>query len=78
MSLTPIEREDTFVSVDSKDNPQLLFSMCGFQIRILPMIQAMSEEQFFLKDAVCNLTKEQTKERPTRAFFRVSEVLDFQ
>ncbi|EMD31722.1 hypothetical protein CERSUDRAFT_100187 [Gelatoporia subvermispora B] len=30
-SLTTIEWEDTFVSAFSKDNPQLLFSMCGFE-----------------------------------------------
>ncbi|KAJ3709541.1 NUC071 domain-containing protein [Lentinula raphanica] len=50
-SLTTIEWEDTFVSVYSKDNPQLLFSMCGFEVRILPKIRTMSGEQFSLKDA---------------------------
>ena len=30
-SLTTIEWEDTFVSIFSKDNPQLLFSMRGFK-----------------------------------------------
>ena len=29
-SLTMIEWEDTFVSVYSKDNPQLLFAMSGY------------------------------------------------
>ena len=33
-SLTTIEWEGTFISVYSKDNPQLLFSMSGFEIRI--------------------------------------------
>ncbi|KAJ3713912.1 NUC071 domain-containing protein [Lentinula raphanica] len=72
-SLTTIEWEDTFVSVYSKDNPQLLFSMCGFEVRILPKIRTMSGEQFSLKDAVWNLTNEQTKERTAQAFLRVSD-----
>jgi len=62
-SLTTIEWDDTFVSVYSKENPQLLFSMCGFEVRILLKMRTMSGEQFSLKDSVWNLTNEQTKER---------------
>ncbi|KIM75296.1 hypothetical protein PILCRDRAFT_32467, partial [Piloderma croceum F 1598] len=72
-SLTTIEWEDTFVSVCSQNNPQLLFSMCGFEVRILPKIRTMGGEQFSLKDAVWNLTNEQTKERTAQAFLRVSD-----
>ncbi|KAG1800185.1 PRP8 pre-mRNA processing factor 8-like protein [Suillus plorans] len=72
-SLTTIEWEATFVSVYSKDNPQLLFSMCGFEVRILPKIRTMGGEQFSSKDAVWNLTNEQTKERTAQAFLRVSD-----
>lgn len=72
-SLTTIEWEDTFVSVYSRDNPQLLFSMCGFEIRILPKMRTISGEQYSLKDAVWNLTNEQTKERTAQAFLRVSD-----
>lgn len=72
-SLTTIEWEDTFVSVYSQNNPQLLFSMCGFEVRILPKIRTISGEQFSLKDAVWNLTNEQTKERTAQAFLRVSD-----
>ncbi|EMD31685.1 hypothetical protein CERSUDRAFT_127249 [Gelatoporia subvermispora B] len=72
-SLTTIEWEDTFVSVFSKDNPQLLFLMCGFEVRILPKIRTMGGEQFSLKDAVWNRTNEQTKERTAQAFLRVSD-----
>lgn len=72
-SLTAIEWEDTFVSVYSQNNPQLLFSMCGFKVRILPKIRTMSGEQFSLKHAVWNLTNEQTKERTAQAFLRVSD-----
>jgi len=71
-SLTTIEWEDTFVSVYSQNSPQLLFSMCGFEICILPMIRTMSGEQFSLKDAVVwNLTNKQTEERTAQAFLRV-------
>lgn len=55
-SLTTIAWEDSFVSVFSKDDPQSLFSMCGFIVRILPKIRMMSGEQFSLKDGVWNLT----------------------
>ncbi|KAG8802728.1 pre-mRNA-splicing factor 8 [Serendipita sp. 411] len=72
-SLTTIEWDDTFVSVYSKDNPQLLFSMCGFEVRILPKIRTTSGEQFSIKDSVWNLTNEQTKERTAQAFLRVSD-----
>lgn len=54
-SLTTIDWDDTFVSVYSKDNPQLLFSMSGFEIRILPKIRNVNE-QFTLKDGVWNLS----------------------
>ena len=72
-SLMTIEWEDTFVSIYSQNNPQLLFSMCGFEICILSKIRTMSGEQFSLKDAVWNLTNKQTKERTTQAFLRVSD-----
>ena len=47
--------------------------MCGFEVRILPKIRTLSGEQFSLKDAVWNLTNEQTKERTAQAFLRVSD-----
>ena len=50
-SLTTIDWEDTFVSVYSKDNPQLLFAMSGFEVRILPKIRNVNQ-QFTLKDGV--------------------------
>jgi pre-mRNA-processing factor 8 len=59
-SLTTVEWEDTFVSIFSEDNPQLLFWMCGFEVRILSKIRSTGGEQFSLKDAVWNLTNEQT------------------
>lgn len=72
-SLTTIEWEDTFASVYSKDNPQLLYSMCGFEVRILPRCRTQNGEQYSLKDGVWNLTQESTKERNAQAFLRVSD-----
>jgi hypothetical protein len=46
--VTTIEWEDSFVSVYSKDNPNLLFNMCGFDVRIVPKIRTVNEE-FSLK-----------------------------
>jgi pre-mRNA-processing factor 8 len=70
-SLTTIEWDESFVSVYSRENPQLLFSMCNFEIRILPKIR--EGDNFVLKDATWNLTNEATKERTAKAFLRVSE-----
>ncbi|KAI8905046.1 PRP8 pre-mRNA processing factor 8 [Gorgonomyces haynaldii] len=71
-SLTTVEWEESFVSVYSRDNPNLLFSMCGFDIRILPKIRT-NEEDFSLSEGVWNLVNEQTKERTAQAFIRVDE-----
>jgi len=46
--------------------------MCGFEVRIFPKIRTMDDEQFSLKDAVWNLTDEQTKERTTQTFLHIS------
>lgn len=71
-SLTTIEWDDTYVSVYSKDNPNLLFAMCGFEVRILPKIRNQ-DEQFSMRDGVWNLINEQSKERTAQAFLRVDE-----
>ncbi|RUS28601.1 PRP8 domain IV core-domain-containing protein, partial [Jimgerdemannia flammicorona] len=69
-SLTTIEWEDSFVSVYSRDNPNLLFAMSGFEVRILPKVRNLNEE-FTMRDGVWNLVSEQTKERTAQAFLRV-------
>jgi pre-mRNA-processing factor 8 len=53
-SLTTIDWETSFVSVYSKDNPNLLFSMLGFECRILPKIR-VAHEDFVHGDGVWNL-----------------------
>ena len=55
--MTTIDWESAFVSVYSKDNPNLLFSMSGFECRILPKIRTTHEE-FTHRDGVWNLQNE--------------------
>ncbi|KAF2755488.1 pre-mRNA-processing-splicing factor 8 [Pseudovirgaria hyperparasitica] len=71
-SVTTIEWEDTFASVYSRDNPNLLFSMVGFEVRILPKSRNLNEE-FKVHDSVWNLVNNTTKERTAHAFLQVTE-----
>ena len=71
-SITTIEWDDTFASVYSRDNPNLLFSMSGFEVRILPKIRNLNEE-FPIKDSVWSLVDNTTKERTAHAFLQVTE-----
>jgi pre-mRNA-processing factor 8 len=71
-SVTTIEWDDTFASVYSRDNPNLLYSMAGFEVRILPKIRNLSEE-FPTKDSVWSLVNNESKERTAHAFLQVTE-----
>lgn len=71
-SVTTVEWDDSFCSVYSKDNPNLLFNMCGFDVRIVPKLRIASEE-FSLQDGTWNLQNENTKERTAVAFLRVDK-----
>jgi pre-mRNA-processing factor 8 len=71
-SLTTLEWDNGFCSVFSKDNPNLLFNMCGFEVRLMPKIR-MQTEYFAQKDGVWNLQNEETKERTAQAFLRVDD-----
>ncbi|KRY37981.1 Pre-mRNA-processing-splicing factor 8 [Trichinella spiralis] len=71
-SLTTVEWENSFVSVYSRDNPNLLFDMAGFECRILPKCR-MSHEDFSHRDGVWNLQNEVTKERTAQCFLKVDE-----
>ncbi|KAM0284953.1 hypothetical protein ACHAQH_001640 [Verticillium albo-atrum] len=71
-SVTTIEWDDSFTSVYSRDNPNLLFSMCGFEVRILPKIRNQNDE-FPVKDSVWSLVDNTTKERTAHAFLQVTE-----
>ncbi|KAL8673413.1 MAG: hypothetical protein Q9168_002156 [Polycauliona sp. 1 TL-2023] len=71
-SITTVEWDDTFASVYSRDNPNLLFSMCGFEVRILPKIRNLNDE-FPIKDSVWSLVENTSKERTAHAFLQVTE-----
>jgi len=73
-ALTTIEWDDnfSFVSVYSKDNPNLLFDMSGFEVRILPKVRMFNEELVH-KDGVWNLQNATTKERTAQAFLRLDK-----
>ena len=71
-SVTSVQWESSFVSVYSKDNPNLLFNMCGFECRILPKCRTTHEE-FTHRDGVWNLQNEVTKERTAQCFLRVDD-----
>ncbi|KAJ1335218.1 pre-mRNA-processing factor 8 [Microdochium nivale] len=71
-SVTTIDWDDTFASVYSRDNPNLLFSMSGFEVRILPKNRNQNDE-FPVKDSVWSLVDNTSKERTAHAFLQVTE-----
>ncbi|PWZ00736.1 PROCN-domain-containing protein [Testicularia cyperi] len=70
-SLTTVEWEDTFCSVYSKDNPNLLFSMAGFEVRILP--KSRQGDVDVARDGVWPLVEASSGERTANAYLRVSQ-----
>ena len=72
-SLTTFEWEKSFVCVYSQDNPNFLFDMCGFEVRILPKCRTPREQQVQARDGVWPLQNEATKEQTAMAFLRVDE-----
>ena len=54
----------------SKDNPNLLFNMGGFEVRVKPKCR-MHLEALTHRDGVWNLQNEATKEMTAQAFLRV-------
>jgi pre-mRNA-processing factor 8 len=71
-SMTTMEWSTSFVSVYSKDNPNLLLDMCGFEVRIKPKIR-MLNEAIVHRDGIWNLQNDATKELTSQAFLRVDE-----
>ena len=69
-SITTIEWDTTFASVYSKDNPNLLFNMTGFEVRIVPKCR---KEDFSIKDGVWKLQNEHTKEVTANGFIKVDD-----
>ncbi|EKX72952.1 pre-mRNA splicing factor prp8 family member protein [Theileria equi strain WA] len=70
-SITTLEWSDSFVSVYGKDNPNLLFSMCGFEVRMLPRVR--SSKMASQLEATWKLQNEKTKELAATAYLRVDE-----
>eukprot|EP00536_Pseudo-nitzschia_multiseries_P007696 jgi/Psemu1/319191/estExt_fgenesh1_pm.C_1830010 len=81
-SVTTLDWDNSFVSVYSADNPNLLFDMCGFEVRINP-IKAIRRDPLTggqveanattYKDGVWNLQNETTKEMTAQAHLRVED-----
>ncbi|QLQ77845.1 hypothetical protein HG537_0A00920 [Torulaspora globosa] len=70
-SLAVLKWETSFVSVYSKDNPNLLFTMCGFEVRILPKHRV--DEVISTGEGVWDLLDDNTKERTAKAYLKVSQ-----
>eukprot|EP00923_Selenidium_pygospionis_P020244 GHVN01035076.1.p1 GENE.GHVN01035076.1~~GHVN01035076.1.p1 ORF type:complete len:2490 (+),score=338.39 GHVN01035076.1:119-7588(+) len=71
-AITVLSWDNSFASVYSKDNPNLLFNMCGFEGRILPKIRSYTEH-FSQKEGVWKLQNETSKEMTAQAFLRVDD-----
>eukprot|EP00921_Rhytidocystis_pertsovi_P010156 GHVQ01016254.1.p1 GENE.GHVQ01016254.1~~GHVQ01016254.1.p1 ORF type:complete len:1389 (-),score=164.53 GHVQ01016254.1:542-4489(-) len=71
-SITTLDWDGSFVSVYSKDNPNVLFNMCGFEVRIVPKIRTYQEE-FSQREGVWKLQNESSKEMTAQAFLRVDD-----
>merc|ERR1719223_264532 len=69
-SVTTLVWDNSFASVYSKDNPNVLFNMCGFEVRILPKIRTFQEE-FTQREGVWKLQNDATKEMTAQAFLKV-------
>ncbi|KAF8567201.1 hypothetical protein P879_08804 [Paragonimus westermani] len=73
-SITTTDWDSSFVSVYSRDNPNLLFAMSGFECRILPACRAPSQAaDANLPSGVWHLQNEVTKERTAQCFLRVDD-----
>ncbi|KAH9601384.1 PRO8NT domain [Trypanosoma melophagium] len=69
-SIAEINESNTFVSVYSKDNPNMLFEMGGFSVRILPVCR--TEEEVLENESMWSLQNSTTKDVTARAFLQVS------
>ncbi|CAM9819478.1 unnamed protein product, partial [Laminaria digitata] len=71
-SVTTVEWDDSFVSVYSRDNPNLLYNMSGFEVRIKPKVRMLGEAAVHA-DGVWKLQNDSTKEMTAQAFLRVDD-----
>lgn len=70
-SIAELNWENTLASVYSKDNPNLLCTIAGFEVRILPKVR--TDESIADKEGSWNLINQETKERTARAYLQVAE-----
>lgn len=63
--------DESFVSVYSKNNPNLLFTLCGFEVRILP--KKRMDEVISSGEGVWDLIDEHSKQRTAKAYLKVSQ-----
>lgn len=71
-SVVELKWENTLASVYSKDNANLLLTICGFDIRILPTLRSFGTEKS-TKDGVWELVNENSKECTAKAYLQVSD-----
>ncbi len=70
-SITTLEWDNSYVSVYSKDNPNILFNMSGFEVRILPKCRSRPDKfKNDQRDGVWKLQNESTKEITGLAYLR--------
>ncbi|GEQ71386.1 hypothetical protein JCM33374_g5069 [Metschnikowia sp. JCM 33374] len=69
-SFTEMKWEHTYASVYSPENPNLLFSLCGFEVRILPKCRMLEDSSS--QEGVWDLVNQETKARTAKAFLQVS------
>ncbi len=71
-SIATIKFESSFTSVYSSGNPNLLFEMCGFEVRILPKSRAEYEDDLELIEGSWRLINRKSKRITAIAFLKVS------
>ncbi|KAG8345580.1 PRO8NT PrP8 N terminal domain [Trypanosoma vivax] len=69
VTIAEISDSNAFVSVYSKDNPNLLFDMGGFSVRLLPVCRA---EEILENESTWNLQNSTTKDVTARAMLQVA------
>ncbi|CBH14584.1 PRP8 protein homologue [Trypanosoma brucei gambiense DAL972] len=68
--IADINESNALASVYSKDNPNLLFDMGGFSVRILPVVR--TEDEVLENESTWNLQNTTTRDVTARAFLQVS------
>jgi pre-mRNA-processing factor 8 len=69
-SMAEITKDTSFVSVYSENNPNLLFDMCGFELRILPLCRTLGDAPE--SESVWPLKNARTYEITARAHVQVT------